>query len=116
MSKLIMGFSPTQSDVHIFFPHQDETRSNPHLQRLARLEFEKLQRQVQAEDRKLKESEKEELETRIRQKKEQLGKLKPQLQNILAVSYLTFALKMEIDYKNWKCNTLSQKIGKHHVC
>jgi hypothetical protein len=67
---------------------------------LARLEFEKLQRQVQAEDRKLKESEKEELETRIRQKKEQLGKLKPQLQNILAVSYLTFALKMEIDYNN----------------
>jgi hypothetical protein len=60
---------------------------------LARLEFEKLQRQVQAEDRKLKESEKEELETRIRQKKEQLGKLKPQLQNILAVSYLTFAYK-----------------------
>jgi hypothetical protein len=41
----------------------------------------------------LKESEKEELETRIRQKKEQLGKLKPQLQNILAVSYLTFAYK-----------------------
>jgi hypothetical protein len=57
---------------------------------LARLEFEKLQRQVQAEDRKLKESEKEELETRIRQKKEQLGKLKPQLQNILAVSFISF--------------------------
>ncbi len=90
MSKLIMGFSPTRSDVHILFPHQDETRSNPHLQRLARLEFEKLQRQVQAEDRKLKESEKEELETRIRQKKEQLGKLKPQLQNILAVSFISF--------------------------
>ena len=68
-------------------PFQDETRTNVHLQRLARLEFEKLQRQAQAEDRKLKESEKEELETRIRQKKEQLGKLKPQLQNILAVTF-----------------------------
>ncbi len=65
---------------------QDDTRSNPHLQRLARLEFEKIQREAQSEERKKRESEKDELDGRIRQKKEQLAKLKPQLQNILAVS------------------------------
>ena len=68
------------------FTFQDETRSNPHLQRLARLEFEKIQREAQSEERKERESEKDELDSRIRQKKEQLAKLKPQLQNILAVS------------------------------
>jgi hypothetical protein len=53
---------------------------------LARLEFEKIQREAQSEERKEREAEKDELDARIRQKKEQLAKLKPQLQNILAVS------------------------------
>jgi hypothetical protein len=65
---------------------QDETRSDAHLQHLARLEYEKLQRQDQAADQKGKESEKEELESRIRKKKDQLSKLKPQLQTILTAS------------------------------
>ena len=43
---------------------QEETRTNGHLQRLARLEFEKLERQVQAEDKRIKEAEKDGLETR----------------------------------------------------
>ncbi len=53
---------------------------------MARLEFEKIQREAQSEERKEREAEKDELDARIRQKKEQLAKLKPQLQNILAVS------------------------------
>jgi len=68
------------------FKYQDVNRSDPHLQRLARLEFEKLQRQEQTNDLKKREDEKDGLETRIRQKKEQMAKLKPQLQSILAVS------------------------------
>jgi hypothetical protein len=40
----------------------------------------------QSEDKRQKEEEKDALDARIRQKKDQLAKLKPQLQNILAVS------------------------------
>ena len=81
-------------DVHF----QDETRSDAHLQRLARLEFEKLQRQQLAEEHNRKEGDKDELETRLKQKKEQLAMLRPQLQNSLAVRSVHFPLTSVIDW------------------
>lgn len=81
-----------------------ETKKNAHLLHLARLEFEIMQRQLQAEKRKGKEEEQEELEIRIDSKKEQLNKLKPQLKAILAsTKSLQEYLDMPMDDERDQC-------------
>jgi THO complex subunit 5 len=90
------------SSIILFILFQDTTKDNEHLQRLARLEYENIQRQKQSEDFKKLETEKHSLESHIRKKKDNLANLKPQLGAILDASkpvqkYLDMPLDQERD-------------------
>lgn len=65
---------------------KDKTKSNEHLQRLARLQYEKLQREKQSEEFKKLEEEKDALESHINKKCEKLANLTPQLSAILTAA------------------------------
>lgn len=62
---------------------RDKTETNEHLQRLARLQYENLQRREQFEECSTLEAQKQALESHIRKKSENLANLKPQLKTIL---------------------------------
>merc|ERR1719273_1215123 len=62
---------------------KDKIQNNEHLQRLARLEYEKLQREEQSDDLNTLKHEKEALQSHISKKQENLSNLKPQLSTIL---------------------------------
>ena len=62
---------------------KNKIQNNEHLQRLARLEYEKLQREEQSDDLNTLKHEKEALESHISKKQENLSNLKPQLSTIL---------------------------------
>ena len=64
----------------------EKTLNDEHLKRLARLEYEKLQREQQNEELKKVEGEKEALESHIDKKRESLANLKPQLATILSAT------------------------------
>ena len=62
---------------------KEKTKGNEHLQRLARLQYENLQRREQFEECSTLEAQKQALESHIRKKSENLANLKPQLKTIL---------------------------------
>ena len=77
---------------------EDKIGGNEHLERLARLEYEKLQREEQSEQLKTFEHEKEALESHISKKQENLSNLKPQLSTILqATEPVQKLLKMPLN-------------------
>ena len=92
-SKLMMDccvkvcINPSSNGISSGFSHfQETTRGDEHQQRLARLEYENEQRKdMNAAFLKLEEA-KEGLERFIRDKRESLANLKPQLASILEVS------------------------------
>ena len=63
--------------------NEEKIQDNPHSLRLARLEYERLQRQTQSEEFHCLEKEKEALESHISKKQENLASLKPHLSNML---------------------------------
>jgi THO complex subunit 5 len=64
----------------------EKTLNDEHLKRLARLEYEKLQREEQSQELKTVENERNALENHIDKKRENLSNLKPQLATILSAT------------------------------
>jgi len=65
---------------------QEKTQTDEHLKRLARLEYEKLQREEQSQELKKIEGERDSLESHIDKKRENLSNLNPQLATILSAT------------------------------
>ena len=84
---------------------KDQTETNEHEQRLARLEYENLQRKQMSEEYNRLEKEKQQFEAQILERKTKLSNLKPQLAAILEKSkpvqdYLEMPLNEERDQLN----------------
>ena len=62
---------------------KEKTLGDEHLKHLARLEYEKLQREEQSQELEKIEGERDALESHINKKRENLANLNPQLANIL---------------------------------